>query len=159
MNDLLITFLASVLVWVMFAGLIVLWIVDGKVKKEEALHAIFASVIAWIMTEMTKSLFDISRPFYENGLDTNTLTVPAGYSFPSSHTAIAFAIGVTIWLHNKKYGAIFLSFSILVGIGRVMANVHYPIDIIGGAVIGVAAAIVTEHIHLDNLVSLKRKKK
>ena len=41
-----ITFAASFLIWLMFAGLLVLWIIDGKIKKEEALHALFASLIA-----------------------------------------------------------------------------------------------------------------
>ena len=156
MNDLVITLFASFLIWLMFAGLLVLWIVDGKIKREQALHAFFSGVIAWILTEMVKSLFDVARPFHINGYDTLTLTVPTGYSFPSSHAAVAFAIGVTLWLHNKKYGTLFLLFSVLVGVGRVLANVHYPIDIIGGAAIGVVTAFVLENIHLGKFVKKKK---
>jgi len=52
MEVLLITFLASFLIWFMFFGLVVHWFIDGKIKKEQAFHAFLSALIAWAVSEM-----------------------------------------------------------------------------------------------------------
>lgn len=145
--DNVITFLASFLIWFMFAGLVVLWFIDGKIKKEIVKHALFASIAAWGLSQMFKSLIPMERPFISNGSLPLTITIPSGNAFPSSHTAIAFAIATTLWFHNKKLGIVFVTLALLVGVGRVLGNVHYPLDIAGGAVLGASAAFLLEKIH------------
>src|SRR3972149_4469485 len=103
----LITFLASILIWIIFAGLLVLWLVDGKIKKEQAIHAFLAAAFAWTIAELIKTLIPSIRPFKLNGFTPLTLTVPSDGAFPSSHTAAAFAAAITVFLHNKKLGLIF----------------------------------------------------
>jgi len=103
----MIIFFASYLIWVMFLSLLVLWIVDGRIKKEQALHALIASLIVWVVTHMIKSFFPVVRPFVENGNGVGTLTIPADASFPSTHSAAAMSIAVTIWLHDKELGAVY----------------------------------------------------
>ena len=155
MNEILITFIASFLVWAMFLGLMVLWIVDGRIKKEQTLHALIASLIAWLITEMIKSLVTSARPYTLNGFEPLTLTVPGGDGFPSSHAAVAFALAVTIWLHDKRVGIYYLIAAISVGIARIIANVHFPIDIIFGALIGILVAIFVDRTHFFKLVEKK----
>ena len=156
MDNVLVTFMASFLIWFMFLGLLILWIIDGKIKKEQALHAFISSIVAWLTAEMLKSLTETTRPFIVNGADPLTLTVPNGHSFPSAHTAVAFAIAVTIWLHDRSVGYVFILLAVLVGVGRILANVHYPIDIIGGAVVGIVVAVLIENIHPEKLLKRKR---
>lgn len=62
-------------------------------------------------------------------------------SFPSDHTILFFAISFSIWLVRKKVGAIWLLIACTVGISRIWVGVHYPIDIIVGAIIGVISAV------------------
>ena len=144
----LITFLASILIWIIFAGLLVLWLVDGKIKKEQAIHAFLAAAFAWTIAELIKTLIPSIRPFKLNGFTPLTLTVPSDGAFPSSHTAAAFAAAITVFLHNKKLGLIFISGAVLVGLGRFIANVHFLFDILGGGVIGAVIALVVEKLHL-----------
>ena len=144
----MITFLASILVWLMFFGLIVLWVVDGKIKKEIVIHAIFSALIAWILTEVLKNFVPMARPFQSSGLDPLTLTTPLDNTFPSTHTAAAFAISVTVFLHDRKVGMLYLVMAALVGVARIMAYVHYPIDIIAGALLGSTVSYVSEKRHL-----------
>lgn len=148
MHNVLIVFLASFLIWIMFAGLIVLWFIDGKIKKEQVIHALLASFIAWTLAEILKRVFMTPRPFDLNQLQTYTLSMPIDPSFPSAHTATVVALSVTIWLHDRKVGFIFLILALLVGWARVAANVHYPVDIFGGAIIGLVVAIIIEKVHL-----------
>lgn len=62
-------------------------------------------------------------------------------SFPSGHTLIAMAIGASIWFSgNKKLGGWLMLLAVLIGVARVGAGVHYPSDIIGGALIAFFAA-------------------
>ena len=146
------TFFASLLIWVMIGGLVLLWVIDGRVKKEEALHAAFSSISAWIISKMVKDIFPVSRPFVSNGDAVSTVTIPQDGAFPSSHTAIAFAIATTIWLHNRRLGFWFFLAAVLTGLGRVLANVHFPTDVIGGAVLGVVTALIFDKLHVFKLV-------
>ncbi len=152
----LVTFLASYLIWLLFAGLIYLWIVDGRVKREVALHAFLASLIAVGLAEFIKILFPIPRPFVTNHLIPLTMTIPANGAFPSSHTAAAFALGLSVWRHNKKIGLTFLGLAITIGVARVLAAVHWPVDIIVGAILGSVVAIVIGRLHVFPLLKKPR---
>lgn len=153
MTNTLIVFTASILIWIMFAGVILLWVVDGRIKKEVALHALFACTFAYAFSEMIKSLFPTVRPFVANGLSAIVLWKPGDGAFPSGHAAAAFAMAVTVWLHNKKWGFVYIILAILIGAARIIGNVHFPIDVIAGAVIGIATALVTEKLHLFKLIA------
>jgi len=149
MNNTLIEFFATFFIWIMFAGLVVLWFVDGKIKKEQVLHAGLSIILAWTFAEMIKEIYHTTRPFILDGKDPLVLFIPAANgSFPSSHTAAAFALAITIWLHDKRVGALYLAAALAVGVARVLANVHYPIDIIGGAILGIIVSYVIEKAHI-----------
>lgn len=132
----------------MFFGLIVLWAIDGKIKKEIVIHAIFSALVAWILTEVLKNFVPTIRPFQLNSLDPLTLTTPLDNTFPSTHTAAAFAMSVTVFLHDRKVGMLYLIMAGLVGVARIMAHVHYPADIVVGAVLGSLVSYISEKKHL-----------
>lgn len=136
----------------MYAGLLVLWIIDGRIKKERALHALLASLVAWGLAEMIKTIFPTLRPFQTNGHIPLTLTTPRDAAFPSSHAAAAFGLAIAVWLHDKKSGTIFILAAFFVGLGRVLGNVHSALDILGGAAIGSVTAFVLEKLHVDKLL-------
>ena len=81
MIDETILFLASFLIWLLFAGLVVLWFIDGKIKKEQVVHALLASFIAFTVAEVLKQIFHTTRPFLVDGLGTMTLTIPLDPAF------------------------------------------------------------------------------
>lgn len=155
--DFLIRFLASYLIWILFAGLFILWVVDGKIKKEQVVHALFSCILAWAISFLIKQAFPTVRPFWLDGEAVKTLTIPQDAAFPSIHTAVGFALSVTIFMHDKKYGWLFLIASFLIGISRIMANVHYPADIFAGAFLGTLVAVVVEKVHLFGLITKIRK--
>jgi len=137
------------MIWVMFAGVGLLWIIDGKIKKEVAGHAFLASVVAWVTAAMFKSFFPALRPFVTNGHETLVIWDPTGNSFPSIHAAVAFALAVSIWLHKPKIGSVYLLGAFLIGAARVVANVHFSADIVVGAILGVTVALIIEKLHID----------
>lgn len=143
-----VTFVASILIWLLFLGLGVLWLIDGRIKKEQVAHALMAVFIAWVITFLIKDFFPKNRPYINDNIRPITLTVPKDASFPSTHTAVAFALATTIYLHDRKTGRIFLVEAFLVGVARVLADVHYPIDITVGAFLGIFIAWSLSKIHL-----------
>ena len=152
MQSIIIEFLASFLIWLMFLGLFVVWYLDGKVKKEMVLHGFVAFWTAWIIAEILKKLIPTARPFMVNGGEPLTLTISSDGSFPSGHSAAAFALATTIWLHDRKVGWAYIIAALIVGTARVLANVHYPVDILAGAILGILTAFSVEKLHLFKLI-------
>src|SRR4030042_5053145 len=152
----IILFFASIWIWVMYVFLIVIWFRGKKITREQIIHAVIISFIAWGVAEMVKDILPSSlRPFQINGYPPLTLTVPSDSAFPSAHSAAAFGLAVAIFLYDKKIGILYLLGALFVSLGRIFSNVHYPIDILGGAVLGAFIALISENIHFEKL--LRRK--
>jgi len=147
-NSFFVTFVASFLIWLMFIGVGILWFIDGKIKKEQALHAIFSIVTSGSIVYIIKSLFPTLRPFQFDGRPPLTLTIPSDGSFPSSHAAISFALAASIYLHNKKAGLFFITCAVFVSLGRILSNVHSVWDVIFGSLIGIVVASAIRKLHL-----------
>ena len=99
-----------------------------------------AAVISrWVFVEAIRFFFDRPRPFVLDPAIVPLFDKTTG-SFPSGHMAFFFAIATTVFLYNKKWGIALYVASALIGIARVGAGVHYPTDILGGAVLGAAVS-------------------
>lgn len=146
-------FFATFFIWFLFVGLGILWLIDGKIKKEQVVHALVACFFAWIIATLIKHFFPTVRPFVINGGEIDVLLKPLDGAFPSEHTVIAFALAVTVFMHDRRVGWFFLVSALLIGIARVAANVHYPVDIVGGAFIGTIVAVIIEELHFSELIN------
>ncbi len=151
-----ITFLASFLIWVMFAALFFLWFFDGKIQRRHVIRALLASFFAWSVSQIIKSIVPTLRPFELNNIPPLTITIPTDAAFPSGHSATAFGMATSLYAHHKKAGLAFIIGAVAIGAGRVLGNVHYVLDIIGGAFLGVSAALILTAV---NRRARKRKKK
>ena len=68
---------------------------------------------------------------------------PSSYSCPSTHTAWAFAAAASVWMYFKKPGAVLLAVAALIGFSRMYLFMHFPTDVLFGAVLGAALAVLT----------------
>lgn len=68
---------------------------------------------------------------------------PSSYSCPSTHTAWAFAAATSIFLYFKKPGIGVLIVATVIGFSRLYLFVHFPTDVLFGAVMGIVLAFVT----------------
>jgi undecaprenyl-diphosphatase len=84
------------------------------------------------------------------------LTIPHSHSFPSGHTAVAFAAAAVLaWLVPRAAPA-FLVLALAIGYSRIYIGVHWPLDVVGGALIGVATALLLLAIARRRSVRLRR---
>ena len=150
-------FCATFLIWFLFLGLGVLWVVDGKIKKEQVIHALLAVFLTFLLSQAFKYLFNTQRPFMLNGREIDVLFAPKDGGFPSEHTGLAFALAITVFLHDRKVGWWFVGAALVIGVARIIANVHYPVDILGGAFLGTLIAVFVEKIHLFQLLQRKKR--
>jgi len=105
----------------------------------------FTPVIAWITAYILKILIHTSRPFLILS-NVQPLFPETGYSFPSGHATFFSALAVSIFFRSKKAGYVFIFCALLIGIARIVAGVHFPIDILAGFMLGVAVAFLAKTI-------------
>ena len=98
-----------------------------------------AAGIAWVLVHVAKSIADRPRP-YEVVADAGMRGEPAhGTSFPSSHTAVTVAVAIALVpFLARPLAAVGIGYAVLVGWSRVYLGVHYPVDVLAGAGIGMA---------------------
>ncbi|KKQ08185.1 MAG: Bacitracin transport permease protein BCRC [Parcubacteria group bacterium GW2011_GWB1_36_5] len=114
-------------------------------KKKELLLAFLSSFLAYFLAVILKLLFHTSRPFLDLP-NVQALFSETGFAFPSGHAAFFGALGVALFLTHKKAGYIFMFFAFIIGFSRVIAGIHFPIDILGGFVLGVIVAYFLKKI-------------
>lgn len=93
-----------------------------------------------ICNGILKPLVHRIRPFdVKTGIEL-LVKRPTDYSFPSGHTAASFTSVVALYLAGeKKLWKPALVLAVLIAFSRLYLYVHYPTDVLGGIVIGVAA--------------------
>ncbi len=109
--------------------------------KKAGWKLIFQSFLAAILArfgivELIRYFFPRTRPFVENHVNLLLNKINES-SFPSGHAAFYFALSTVIYSYNKRAGIFFFIASFLISISRVFVGVHWPLDIIAGALVGV----------------------
>jgi membrane-associated phospholipid phosphatase len=122
-----------------------IWILYKERKNALIILGIALSsllVADWFANELKLS-FERIRPC--NALDNVRLLVGCGrsFSFPSNHAVNAFAFATPFYLMTKgRARAVFFFVALLVGFSRVYVGVHYPSDVIAGALFGTLMAFI-----------------
>ena len=144
--DTLIVFLAEYLQYVLVAVFLML-LYFSVYSRREQLYIFGVTTISIIIarfgiTEIIRFFYHRPRPFLifsiSKLLSNGWFYSDTEWSFPSGHSAFFFAMAMAIYLYNKKWGVWFFIAAILMNISRIVAGVHYPSDILGGAVVGIA---------------------
>ncbi len=137
--DVLIRLLADGLVVpiVLIGAYVLLTKVPPKSMVESYSRIIMAGLTALLMAKLVGSFWqpDAARPFVELGVAAKAAYLDNA-GFPSDHVLFATAIALAVWFETRqrKTVAILAVLIALVSIGRVVALVHTPLDVLGGVV-------------------------
>lgn len=138
---------AAVSAIVFTVAALALWLGDhpgGRLRWRLATTSAFAAAgLGLLASQVISHLWDRPRPYIANpdGVILVTAANPDP-SFPSDHATAAFAIAFAILFFSRRAGIVFLVGATAIALSRVFAGVHYPSDILGGAVVGLGAAAI-----------------
>lgn len=132
-------FLARVLIFAYVPLLLWIWVYGHKAQQHIAKEAVWAAGLAILIGESLSLLVLRVRPFLFWDNIIVLIPPPLTGSWPSIHTATALAMTTALFMINKKLGWFGLLLAAGVALGRVAAGVHYPTDILSGALIGFLA--------------------
>jgi membrane-associated phospholipid phosphatase len=114
-------------------------------------------VVATVIANVTKIAVQRDRP-YETYSFIEQKTSVYGYSFPSSHTSNAFQLATSLTIVYPKWYVVAPSYlwASAVGYSRMELGVHYPSDVLAGAIIGSGSALLSHK--LTKWLNKKRKR-
>lgn len=139
-------FFAKYLIYFLILAILI-WLL--KKPRRQALFlfaelAISAIIARGLITEWIRFFYDHPRPFALLGF--NPLIPESGASFPSGHMTFLFPLALVVLYYNRRFGYWLLGLSLAVGVARIFAGVHWPLDILGGILIGAFCAYVIHKI-------------
>ncbi len=120
---------------ILLVALLIYWCIDKKRGFSIASSLLFALSASMVV----KAIVRQSRPFQVlSSIHGKRLSTATGYSFPSGHTtgASSFYSAIMALFGVKPVRCLCLALIILIPISRLYLGVHWPIDIVGGLIIG-----------------------
>lgn len=153
--DAVIIFSAEWLPWVLVSGLVVFLFVHShkigmslseifyswKLRTKELVMIIFSALFALVLAEVVKYFYASPRPFEILSNINLLFSHGGGDSFPSGHATFFAALAAAVFSYHKKLGVAFIVGALLIGFGRIMAGIHFPIDILAGFILGAAVGL------------------
>lgn len=128
---------------VLLGAFALLFRVNKSKRYEVYCRVLLAGLTAYLIAKLLASVYQPSseRPFemLETSAKASYLNNPG---FPSDHSLFVWAITFAVWFetNSRKIAYVLVALSLLVCIGRVVALVHTPLDVIGGFVIALIGA-------------------
>lgn len=108
---------------------------DKRAGIKDILVVLVSAATAWFLAHFLKNIFHTLRPF--DALSwVKPLILESGYAFPSGHATFFMALASSLWFYHKRLAVFFCLSAILIGLARIAAGIHWPIDILGGLVFG-----------------------
>lgn len=136
-------FLADYLAYFLILGFIIIFFRYRYSVRFFAFTILVFLLSRGVFVEILRFVFPRLRPFAELNFSP-LIAPPDGWAFPSGHAAVFFALAFALWLVNKRWSLWFLAAAVLMGIARVFVGVHWPTDILAGALTGFLSVIVVE---------------
>jgi len=141
---------------------LLVWSLDRKNRMAISL-LIGSTLLAGAVAGILKIIFHRPRPFVNESMIGDSVSLSEAVfhnflqSFPSGHTATAFALAMGLSLLYRQGKPLFFTFAVLVGLQRILSQNHFPSDVIAGALVGVLSArVVLSFVYLPLLAATKR---
>lgn len=115
---------------------------DAAASVAGLVWAPIAASLAVLVNVPIRGFVERPRPFLDHtGLDV-LISGKTDYSFVSDHATITMAMGVALFVADRRFGVVGIGLALVEGFCRVYMGVHYPTDVIGGFALGTAVALL-----------------
>lgn len=115
---------------------------DAAASVAGLVWAPIAASLAVLVNVPIRGFVERPRPFLDHtGLDV-LISGKTDYSFVSDHATITMAMGVALFVADRRFGMAGIGLALVEGFCRVYMGVHYPTDVIGGFALGTAVALL-----------------
>lgn len=124
---------------------IIYFVKDKKLGSRILLIAVASGCFNCVVKNIVKR----PRPFTVGGITPARVETATGYSFPSGHTQSFAAWSTAFWIKFKKswLGIFAVTGTVLVAFSRMFLGVHYPTDVLVGALLGIGIAFLMSYIY------------
>lgn len=125
------------------------WAKHDRELLKDAVYVGTSVAGTFVLTYGMKYLVDRERPFDRYPDRVHAYSYESSPSFPSGHTATAFALATSLSIKYPKWYVIAPSafWACSVGVSRMNEGVHYPSDVLAGAAIGAGCAVVNIYVN------------
>ena len=122
-------------------ALTILFLLLRKTRKVGGLMTCSLLLNTLVNNVLLKNLVARTRPYeVVDGLH-RIIEAQSDYSFPSGHTLASFEAATVLMIRDKRFGIPALILAILIALSRLYLYVHYPTDVLAGALLGVFIGI------------------
>lgn len=104
--------------------------------------SLFSALVAWFLVSLFKYNFPSPRPFEVLNNITPFFATGRSDAFPSGHATFLGALALAIFLGRPNFGLVLILGAFLVSLCRVLAFVHWPIDVIVGLLFGFIVSLI-----------------
>lgn len=129
-------FFATCLFWFLLAWFVIALVWHKKTGVKEFIVLLIGGGMGYLFNKIISVLWFRPRPFVTEHLIPLIHKAVESKSFPSDHAMSAFFIATVLVLHKRSWWWTYV-LAVAIAIGRVAVGVHYPTDILVGALIGV----------------------
>jgi len=142
MFNLLIILCAKYLVYFLVVFSLIYFLLQEKSKKKKMLlFSIFTLPTVFLVAKIMSSLYYSPRPFVAHHF-TPLISHAANNGFPSDHALLSFALASIIFIFNKKLGVALFLAGVIIGVSRIYAGIHSPIDVVGSFLISAVVSLL-----------------
>lgn len=155
----IIIFAANYLFWVIIAVAVVVFLLIERTAKNSFVRiAAMAFLLSFLMGKLASSLYYDPRPFVVEHVHP-LIPHAASNGFPSDHTLFAMTVAGIVYFYHRKVGLLMIALALTVGVARIFAKVHSPIDIASGVAIAMLAVYLSVVINslVQKLIITKRR--
>jgi undecaprenyl-diphosphatase len=144
--DALAKFIAQDLIFFAIPLLAALWFLpigrDRAMNQRLAVLACAGVLIAVGLGALLSNIYYQARPFVTDHSTKLLISHGADNGFPSDHATVVFALSGGFVVRRRLIGSLVIAAGIAVGVARVYVGVHWPSDIIAGALLGVVVGML-----------------
>jgi len=107
--------------------------------------SLFSFTTAFIVSRILSNLYYSTRPFVAQNF-TPLISHAPDNGFPSDHALLSFTLASVMFAFSRKWGAIIFAIGTGIGLARIIAGIHSPVDIIGSLIVGAGSVFICYQI-------------